>query len=571
MKYFFLYISLIFFSFDATTQIVVKENLSKKKSFYHDFARTNLESIGSYYIDFLGESTEKHGKWLYYDKAGELIEERNYYRGKLNGKVKGFYPNGKPRQEGYFKLDVQDSVYREWYENGKLNKEGFYFKDLPSRKWTYYYLTGKEKLIEEIIDTVTYVRSFWLPDSLHTQTVTAGNGEMVVFFTTGSDKEWYQYKNGLKHGAFEEYSPYGYKTISGSFYEGLKDSLWSYWYYTGDIEKTSTYSKGKLNGAYVYYYDNGKVNVAGQYEDGLKSGTWKWFTNKGTNDMEGNFQAGKQNGRWTYWYPTGELSYTAEYSNDLKTGTWTYLYKDGSVFKKGEFKEDKKNGKWETWYEDGTLLLSGEYKNGLEEGNWKNFWETGKLKNETTFTAGILEGKWLSFYPTGKPKLTGEYENGFKTGEWIEYFENGKPASVGNYKIIKDKSKMEDGIMKDHFVYESVKDGHWTTFSDKDFKRTEEGDYKNGEKDGLWMAYYPGGKIPAVTTNFQNGKLQGKMQELDRKGELISEVDYKDGLKHGKMKLYDKKGKVAVEREFEYGQQIIKTESNSIQFGPRGR
>jgi antitoxin component YwqK of YwqJK toxin-antitoxin module len=58
------------------------------------------------------------------------------------------------------------------------------------------------------------------------------------------------------------------------------------------------------------------------------------------------------------------------------------------------------------------------------------------------------------------------------------------------------------------------------------------------------------------------------MTELDRKGNVISETDYKDGLKHGKMKIYDKKGKVVKELEFENGIQIIRTENKSINFTP---
>lgn len=551
-------------------QVVVKDNLTKKKTFYYDSNKLQPESSGCFYMDFLGETTEKHGKWTYYDKAGNVIEVRNYYRGKLHGAVLAYYSSGTKRQEGYFKLDEQDSVYREWYENGKMSIDGTYFHNQPKGTWNYFYTDGKQKMVEEIIDTVSYIRAFWLPDSLHTQTITDGNGEMVTFYTTGSPKEWYNYRDGLKHGTFEEYSIYGYTTISGAFEEGLKDSLWSYWYYTGDLEKTSTYDKGVLSGPYKYYYDNGKINVEGNYSEGKKNGLWTWYTNKGTKDMEGYFRNDMQNGKWTYWYPTGEVSYYAEYKDDKKHGLWTYLYKDGTQFKQGTFTNDQKNGKWQTWYEDGTLLMSGDYKNGKEDGLWLNYWENGKLKNESTFTEGLLNGEWKSYYPSGKPKLTGKYKEGLKTGEWIDYFENGKPKDVGNYKIIKQKSKIDYGPMKDHVVLESVKDGHWTSYSDKDFKKIEEGDYKEGEKTGLWTDYYPGGKVPAVTTEYKNGQLDGKMREYDRRGNLISETDYKDGLKHGKLKLYDRKGKVVVEKDFEFGQQVIKTQNKSMQFNPGG-
>lgn len=39
---------------------------------------------------------------------------------------------------------------------------------------------------------------------------------------------------------------------------------------------------------------------------------------------------------------------------------------------------------------------------------------------------------------------------------------------------------------------------------------------------------------------YKNGLLEGKLIELDRRGNFVFEIDYKDGLKYGKMKIYDK-------------------------------
>ena len=110
-------------------QEILKENLTRKKSIYWDFEQIHIQATGSYYQDELGETIEKHGKWVYFDREGIVEEERNYYRDKLSGKVVLYYPNKKLKQEGYFKNDVQDSVYREWYENGKLLKKKNTFTD----------------------------------------------------------------------------------------------------------------------------------------------------------------------------------------------------------------------------------------------------------------------------------------------------------------------------------------------------------------------------------------------------------------------------------------------------------
>lgn len=551
LKFSFLFV--FFVAFQTTAQLVLKENLTKKKSLYWDFNQTQLQAIGSYYKDPLGETTKEHGKWEYYDRYGKLEEIRNYYKGKLHGAVILKYPTGKNKQEGYFKNDLQDSVYREWNEIGNLEVSGYYKNNQPVGEWQYFYIDGRTKLIEEIVDSTKYVKSFWLNDSLHTQTVTDGNGDLIDYYNNGKLKQQYHYKSGILDGSFIEKSIFGDTSLSGSYKNGRKVGEWRYYYYTGKIEKICNFDEDRLNGKYQYFYDNGQVTVEGYYKNGLKNGLWTWYTKFGLRDMAGNFKDEQQDGDWTYWYPTGELSYTAKYKMGLKDGTWNYFYKDGSKFKVGNFSNDEKHGLWETWYENGKLLMSGKYVNGKEEGVWINNWDNGKLKNTTTFKQGVMHGEWKSYTYNGTLKLTGFYKNGHKNKEWIEYFENGRQKDISHFKVVKIKSKVEYGPMKDRVRYESVKEGEFVSFSAKDFKMTEAGKYKNGEKDGQWIDYYPGGKIPAVISTYKNGKLDGPMREYGRRGELISEVNYKDGMKHGFLRTFDKRGKVLTEKEYEYG------------------
>jgi antitoxin component YwqK of YwqJK toxin-antitoxin module len=552
-----------------SAQEVKKENLSKQKQTYWDFNKTQIQSSGKYYVDELGETTEKHGKWMYYNKLGDVEEVRMYYRDVVHGPVVLFFGNGEKRQEGYFKLGRQDSVYFEWYETGHPKVEGYYKMNEPVGKWSYYYRDGRLKSVEEVKGEDNYVMEFYLPDSLHTQTIKDGEGELTTYYTTGRVKEWYNYKNGLKNGKFEELSIYGYPTLLGSFKDGEKDGKWEFFYYRGAKEKESTYKEGVLHGPYKYFYDNSQVNVDGRYENGRKEGEWTWYTNKGTRDMQGPFKEGAQHGDWTYWYPTGELSYLAHFDMDKKVGKWTYYYKDGNIFKEGTFADDKKNGMWKTWYEDGTLLMEGEYQDGLENGEWNNYWPEGGLKNKTTFKEGMMNGEWLSYHPDGKSKLTGEYKDNQKVGEWTEYFDNGRTKDIVTYKLFKKKSKIDYSIFKDRMVVVSKKHGHSVSYSDKDYKITEEGDYKEGLKDGEWIAYYPGGKVPVVISNYKDGELNGVMKQYSRRGKLLQEMNYKDGLKHGKFIMYDKRGKVLVERQYSFGMQVIEgTENSPGSFSP---
>jgi antitoxin component YwqK of YwqJK toxin-antitoxin module len=552
-----LLLTFIFFGVRAFGQKIEKENLSKNHQTYWDFNHVQVQSSGKYFVDGMGETTNEHGKWKYFDRLGELQEVRNYYKGMLHGEVVRLYPNGKKEQHGFFKWGRQDSTYIEWYETGDVRVQGYYKEDVPINEWKYYYRDGRLKSVEEPKGEDNYLWEFYLPDSLHTPTVVKGEGEMTTFYTTGKVKEWYNYKNGLKNGPFEELSIYGYLTLKGGFKDGEKDGTWEYFYYTGQPEKVTNYSNGQLNGGYKYFYDNGQLNVEGNYTKGKKDGSWAWYTNTGTRDQSGTFKNDLQDGDWTYWFPTGELSYSAKYKEGLKSGMWSYLYKNGKKFKEGTFDKDLKNGAWKTWYEDGTLLMEGTYLNGKEEGKWNNHWESGDLKNSATFKQGKLEGEWLSFYPNGKQKLIGKYSDNMKVGEWTEHFDNGKVKNVNNYKLLKMKTKMDYGLMKDHVVMESQLHGVSTSYSSKDFRLTEEGNYKEGVKDGEWIAYHPGGKLAAVSSNYKSGKLDGTLKQFDRRGNLMSQVDYKDGLKHGSFIVYDKRGNVMSEKKFANGMQII--------------
>ena len=549
--------TIFLFPFLAFSQNEIKkENLSQRDLIYWDFNKTKVQSAGCYYVDQYGETKEKHGEWKYYDKYGVLEEERSYYKGMLDGKVALYFANGQIKQEGYFKLDQQDSIYREWNENGTLAIEGKFEKNIQKGIWTYYYIDGRIKSHEKHEDDVNQVINFWLENREHTQTIKDGKGEMVTFHTTGTIKENYTYLNGLPNGPFTETSIYGYDLLTGNFKDGEKDGEWKYFYYTGDLEKISHYKNDKLEGSYLYYYYNGTVNVKGQYKNDKKDSLWEWFTNKGTPDMLGNFVEDLQDGEWNYWYPTGEKSYIAYFDRGLKTGEWTYWYKDGTVFKKGNFSNDLKDGPWKTWYEDGTLLMDGKYIEGKEEGVWLNYWENENLKNKATFKAGELNGSWKSYFPDGKIMIDGKYKNNFKTSRWTEFFSNGMTKKVMTYKVVEHKPVMNYGVTKDHKITESVRHGKYQSYSLKDFKLTEEGSYFKNKKHAQWKAYYPGGLIVAVETNYNKGELDGPMKEFTRRGEITTEINYAKGLKHGNFVIYGANKKIISKKVFSNGAQV---------------
>jgi antitoxin component YwqK of YwqJK toxin-antitoxin module len=305
MKFKLLLLFVILSGFSADAQKTPKP---KMQIDFWDFEKKHMKSRGFYYADlFYGETTLKHGKWEYWDREGRLLDVQNYLKGELHGKVTSYYPNGKKKEEGFFDNGKQDSVYTSWWENGNVKALGYYNKDRAAGTWMYYYKNGYHMMEEENVDSITYVRNFWRTDS--SQTVKDGNGRTLIYYeATGYLQEFYTYKDGLKDGDFEEYTPTGKIFVIGQYKEGDKIGDWTYYYYLGGVDRKISYLSDKPHGPYKKYYDNGKLNVEGTFDQGNKTGKWTWYTNVGTKDMEGNFVDGKQDGLWKYWIPGDSLA-----------------------------------------------------------------------------------------------------------------------------------------------------------------------------------------------------------------------------------------------------------------------
>lgn len=565
VKYAYL-VLLIFIGAKVQSQKVLEENLTEKDVFYWDASKKKIQSKGAYYKDYFNTTIEKHGQWLYYSEDGSLEEERNYYRDFLHGKTELYYPNKQKKEEGYFNFDTQDSIYRKWNENGILLLEGYYYMGIPSGEWKEFYDDGTPKSITLYEDTLEKLISFWIPDSVHSQTVIKGTGTKYTIYNTGALKEWVNYKDSLKHGPSVDWSISGVALVEAHYKYGILDSNWIQRYSSGQLQKTCNYSNGILDGAYATYYENGDPNAEGSYALGKKNGFWRWYTENGTVDMEGTFENDLQHGDWKYFFETGQLSYNARFDNGMRSGFWEYFYRGGEKYREGNYFNDLKDGLWATYYEDGTTLMLGSYLEGLEEGVWVNNWENGNVKNQSSFKKGQLNGPWYSYFEDGNVHLYGEYKKNLKTGQWVDYFENGNPKDIVTYKIFRKKSKMR--IIGEMVEYQSLKHGRSISFSEKDLEKTEEGNYKKGEKDGPWIAYHPGGYTPAVITEYKSGILEGSMRTFDKKGRIVQLAEYKDGVRHGKFVIYDRNEEVLYEKKFAFGYEVKDNGFGSGSFKP---
>src|SRR5690554_8046345 len=123
---FFFFLTLTFYGFGQGKK---DKNLSKRQIFYYDpINKTKIESQGYYYVDELGETTERHGKWTFFNEEGIVVEERHYNRNKLDGEVKTYYGKNRIKNVGYFNNDIQDSLYVAFHVTGDTSEVGYITK-----------------------------------------------------------------------------------------------------------------------------------------------------------------------------------------------------------------------------------------------------------------------------------------------------------------------------------------------------------------------------------------------------------------------------------------------------------
>jgi hypothetical protein len=104
----------------------------------------------------------------------------------------------------------------------------------------------------------------------------------------------------------------------------------------------------------------------------------------------------------------------------------------------------------------------------------------------------VYEGQLMSFYENGKRKAIEQYADGFLSGNNVYYFENGKIEASYDYSS-NGFSSVENKLLyqADSSGVVMVKDGNGHSVRKAANGSQEEGDYKDGKRNGLWTMQNP--------------------------------------------------------------------------------
>jgi len=336
--------------------------------------------------------------------------------------------------------------------------------------------------------------------------------------------------------------------------------------YNGQGNKESPYRsegktfRGKEEGKWTYYYENDSVQSTGYYKEGIQDSTWMWFDEAGTLLAIGNFKDGLEEGVWFSYYNNKTPMDSGSYINGRKNGIWKSWYENGNISEIGNYIENHYDSIWNFYYDNGKLSATGKMKDDLKTDKWIYYYRNGKisaiLMHKDSDEPIILDywdqkgnhlvtdrnGSYKSYSENGKLVITGNVSGGVRTGVWMYYHDNGKKMAEHEYKnglLFIKNSWGRDGT-------EEVIDGTgiYNSYNFTDTLVTENGEIKEGVRDGLWTIYYPTGVI-LQEQRYIKGEMTGQQTTSYPSGLLFCYGNVVKGKREGQWIWYNENGNIS--------------------------
>lgn len=521
-----------------------------------------LEALG-----MENQSSERTGKWYYYNESGFRTAEGTYVKGRKTGLWK-YYD-----EYGQFNSTVN-------YDNGETVK--YYPEGGISQKYT----QRNDKIMGR---ADVFYRCGNLKESLVYQDGKI-NGAGKMYFENGKTSVDYRYHMDSLEGEYVMWSENGNKKSIESYKKGKAEGAYTAYFSNGRKKTEGTYRNNQAEGRWTYYYENGKMKERSQYKENLQEGLCEIFNQAGELIETILFKEGKRHGD-NIIYKNGKPFVSSHYDNDLVLSVTIYN-PDGSVFDttKGEggnfsghsyysqteisgdftVRNGKLSGISKAYYRNGMVKSEYEYKDGRLDGVAKEYHENGKLKSRLHYAEGQGHGLYEEFYFFGVIKSKGWYQYGSKEQRWLTYFPNGtletdtyflNDEATGYQKSYAPDGKLysmviydEDGKIKDMIRYN--RNGEITTQTERKGAGIMEVTQKSSSGkllysssllcnmlDGPTTFYFPDGKIQNQNYYLSGNSLDKGYKSYSPAGTLRVDISEFNSSHHTRITWYYPNGK----------------------------
>ncbi len=485
------------------------------------------------------QDIDPDGYNIFYYSDGSVSSEGYLVDGKPEGFWRSYYPDGTLKSEGNRRLFVLDSIWNFYYPDGNLKKsiyyrndkrngytitydyyddedsvknyhksskvlylngtregQAFYYDRNSVLKYSYHYRNGKRHGVGKeynqdsiVITLFNYYDSYLIDRTLINRFDNSGqkSGKWISFYDNGNKHIETHYLNGKLHGDYIEYDRHGdiltRKTyVNGEIYVPYPDEIEEEIELVAEI-KTS-------------YYQNGRIRFQGAFLDTIPVGIHREF------DEEGIVKSSKE------YNTRGQLTGIGFYDeNGLRTGNWQLFGPiDNYVYAEGSYRDGLKHGFWTYYYPDKSIEQKGTYIAGKPEDEWIWYHQNGNIRKKENYLNGKLEGEYVEYDIAGNILIKGEYFDDAREGEW--YYKVGNITKKGSYKL-------------------DEKNGEWKHIYNDTGSISFEGNFVNGDPDGVHKFYYSNGKI-RILANYRMGSKHDSWRKYNDDGTLFITQTYEN-------------------------------------------
>lgn len=309
---------------NGISEVTISDGTFVVKEIYKDFHRISEKRFYDSGImkeenQYGYEKSSNKNSWLQkkYDKTGKLRTEHLHYTENDYYKVYGDSIN----EIYHYEKNTGSSLYKtgyfeSHYFNGQIAEQGNYKKDSKDGVWKTFYNDGKLKFIGKFKSNNPQLK-----DSTHN----------------------YYYPNGQIE-KIENYKivPSKYTSVLKSNHVGISKTF----YKNGNLKETSDYGEqgdntNNLHGKYVSYYENGKLRLEGFYNNGNLTAPYKLYYENGNLKESATYLSLGSNDRLVKtYYENGILASEINYNFGGKDGKAIEYFENGKIKYSGVYEKD---------------------------------------------------------------------------------------------------------------------------------------------------------------------------------------------------------------------------------------
>ena len=172
----------------------------------------------------------------------------------------------------------------------------------------------------------------------------------------------------------------------------------------------------------------------------------------------------------------------------------------------------------------------------------KEYYESGALLHEYSVRDGRKHGPYRRYYESGALRMSATYRDGFMEGPEEEFFENGRlqvrrvycHGEVADSVVV---ALNPDGTLSE---VEEWNGGRCRSY-DSDRRLVREFGLLNGDRDGLYITYFPDGTVHEMHM-FARGLRHGRNLTYYENGNIMYDDSWVEGRRLGRCKKYFENG-----------------------------